>query len=77
MSNSQLMSQMIINPSVSTSDIQYEVSRASFHDTLGPSTRVSETQPHEVRRHEWSHHQTRPRDTYNPTLIMRIFDQRR
>jgi hypothetical protein len=52
MSYSQLMSQMSIDPSVSTSGTQYDPPRVSSYHTLGPSTQVPETQPDEVERHK-------------------------
>jgi hypothetical protein len=70
---SQLKSQMTLDPSAGTSDTQYEAPRASSYDTPSPSTRVPETQAPADARHERARREIRPRDTYNPSLIRRIF----
>jgi hypothetical protein len=64
---------MTLDPNAGTFGIQYETSRASSYDTFGPSTRVSETQVPVDARHKRSHRETQPKDTYNPSLIRRIF----
>jgi hypothetical protein len=61
MSESQLMSQMSLDPGAGT---------------FGPSTRVPETQASADARHESSRREIRPRDTYNPSLIRRMFRRR-
>jgi hypothetical protein len=61
---------------IGTSDTQYESPRASSH-TLDPYTRVLETQSDEVERHKRPRRQSQPKDTYNPSLIKTMFDQRR
>jgi hypothetical protein len=76
MSYSQLMSQMSLNPGVRTSGTQYDAPLASSYDTLGPSTRVTETQAPPNARHECSRRKIRLRDTYNLSLIRRIFRRR-
>jgi hypothetical protein len=73
MSYSQLMSQMSLDPGVETSSTQYDAPRASSYHTPGPSTRVPETQAPSDARHERSRHEIRPRDTYSPSLIRRMF----
>jgi hypothetical protein len=76
MSYSQLMSQMSLDPGAGTSDTQYDAPRASSYDTPGPSTRVPETQALPDARHERPRREIRPRDTYNPSLIRRMFRRR-
>jgi hypothetical protein len=83
-SYSQLMSQMSLDPSVRTFGTQYDTPRAlsydiphvSSYDTPGPSTRVPDTQAPTDARHERSHREIRPRDTYNSSLIRRMFHRR-
>jgi hypothetical protein len=73
---SDLMSQMTLDPSAGTSGTQYEAPCASSYDTFVPSTRVPETQVPADVRHELPHREIRPRDTYNPSLIRRMFRRR-
>jgi hypothetical protein len=54
----QLMSQMTLNLSVGSFGTQYEDSRTSSYDTLGPSTQVPETQSYADTRHEHPHRET-------------------
>jgi hypothetical protein len=72
-SYSQLMSQMSIDPSVGTFNTQYEPPCMSSYHIPDSSTRVSETQPDEVEKHERTRRQTRSRDTYSPSLIKIMF----
>jgi hypothetical protein len=76
MSYSQFMSQMSLDLGVGTSGTQYDASRASSYDTPGPSTRVPETQAPPDARHERPRREIRPRDTYSPSLIRRMFRMR-
>jgi hypothetical protein len=73
---SKLMSQMALDSGAGTSDIQYEVPRASSYDIPGPSTRVPETQTSADARYERPRHEIRPRDAYSMSLIRRIFRRR-
>jgi hypothetical protein len=73
---SQLMSQMTLDPGARTSSTQYDAPRASSYDTPGSSTRVPKTQAPTDARHERSHHEIRPRDTYSPSLIRRMLHRR-
>jgi hypothetical protein len=75
-SYTQLMSQMTLNPGAGTSGTQYEATRASSYDTSGLSTRVPEMQLPADARHERSRREIRSRDTYNPSLIRRMFCKR-
>jgi hypothetical protein len=50
--------------------------RASSYHIPDSFIRVLDTQPDEVKRHEQPRRQTRSRDTYSPSLIKRMFDQR-
>jgi hypothetical protein len=76
MSYSQLMSLMSLDPGAGTSGTQYDAPRASSYDTPGPSTRVPETQASPDTRHERPCREIRPRDTYSPSLIRRMFRMR-
>jgi hypothetical protein len=76
MSYFQLMSQMTLDLGAGTSGTQYKAPHASSYDTPGPSTRVPETQAPADARHERHRHKIRPRDTYNPSLIRRMFRRR-
>jgi hypothetical protein len=58
---------MSLDPGVGTSGTQYDALRASWYDTPGPSTRVSETQPPTDARHERPRRDIRPTDTYSPS----------
>jgi hypothetical protein len=76
MSYSQLMSQIILDPGVGTFGTQHEAPHASSYGTHGPSTRVLETQALTDARYERSRREIRPRDTYNMSLIRRMFRRR-
>jgi hypothetical protein len=76
MSYSQLMSQMSLDPGVETSGTQYNAPPALSYDTPGPSTRVTEPHAPPDARHERPRREIRPRDTYNMSLIRRIFRRR-
>jgi hypothetical protein len=54
---------MTLDPSVGTSNIQYEASRASLYDTPGPSTQVLETQAPVSARNKRLCREIRPRHT--------------
>jgi hypothetical protein len=76
MSYSQLMSQMSLDLGAGIFGTQYDASRASSYNILGPSTRVPETQAPSYARHERPRREIRPRDTYSPSLIRRMFHRR-
>jgi hypothetical protein len=76
MSYSQLMSQMSFDLGAGTSGTQYDAPRASSYDTPGPFTQVPETQAPSEARHERSHREIRPRDTYSPSLIQMMLCRR-
>jgi hypothetical protein len=76
MSYSQLMSQMSLDPGVGTFSTQYDAPHASSYDTPCPSTRVPETQAPPDARHERPRREIRPRNTYSPSLIQRMFRRR-
>jgi hypothetical protein len=73
MSYTQLMSQMSLGPGAGTSGTQYDDPHTSSYDTHGPSTRVPEAQAPPEARHERLRREIRPRDTYSPSLIQRMF----
>jgi hypothetical protein len=67
---------MSLNPDVGTSGTQYDALRVSSYDTPGSSTRVPQTQAPPDARHERPRREIRPRDTYNPSLIRKMFHRR-
>jgi hypothetical protein len=75
-SYTQRMSQMSIDPGDGTSSIQYDDPRVSSYDTHSPSTWVPEMEASTDIRHEHHCREIRSRDTYNPSLIRRMFHRR-
>jgi hypothetical protein len=73
---SQLMSQMSLDPGAGTSGTQYDAPSTLLYDTPDLSTRVTETQTPPDARHERPHREIRPRDTYSPSLIRKMFCRR-
>jgi hypothetical protein len=72
-SYSQLMSQMNLDSGARTSGTQYDAPRASSYDTPVSSTWAAKTQAPVDARHERPRREIRPRDTYNPSLIRKMF----
>jgi hypothetical protein len=76
MSYYQLMSQMSLDLGVETSCTQYDAPCASSYDTPGSSTQVPKTHAPADARYERPRHEIRSRDTYNQSLIRRMFRRR-
>jgi hypothetical protein len=61
------------DPGARTSGTHYDAPHASLYDTPDPSTRVPETQAPPEARHERTRREIRPKDTYSPSLIRKMF----